>query len=168
MLRILKEVSKRLNSGEKVELTDIKKIIEFIRSFADKCHHGKEEDILFTEMEKSGIPTQGGPVGVMLYEHDTGRSYVKGMSEALTALKGEESGSINEFCKNAEGYIGLLSQHIEKEDNILYPMAEEAITSDRKIIMAREFEKVEEERLGHGKHEEFLRLVKELEGKYLK
>lgn len=168
MLRILKTVSEKLSSGEQIDGSDIRKIIKFIKNFADRCHHGKEEDVLFMEMERSGIPREGGPVGVMLYEHDTGRSYVRGMSEAFSALEKGETDYIKDFCKNAKGYIELLNQHIEKEDNILYPMAEEVISNDRKVVLTHEFEKVEEERMGHGKHEEFLKLVKELEEKYLR
>jgi hemerythrin-like domain-containing protein len=83
MLRILEEVSERLESGEKVGPERPESILEFIRVFADKCHHGKEEGLLFPAMEKVGIPRARGPIGVMLFEHKEGRNFVKGMSEAV-------------------------------------------------------------------------------------
>ncbi len=63
MLSILEKVCQRLESGGKVETGHLEKVLEFIQVFADKCHHGKEEDLLFPEMEKAGIPKEQGPIG---------------------------------------------------------------------------------------------------------
>lgn len=83
-LKILKNFVDELDNGKSISLDDIKSIIEFFRQFADKCHHGKEEDILFIELEKTGILKDGGPIGQMLIEHTEGREYVKGMFEAFS------------------------------------------------------------------------------------
>jgi len=94
MLGILEEISARLESGAKVDPDHLERILEFIRIFADKCHHGKEEDFLFPAMEKAGIPREGGgPIGCMLSEHDMGRERVKGMTEALARFRGGDSGA---------------------------------------------------------------------------
>ena len=73
MLKILDKVCARLESKEKVDPEHLEPIVEFFRVFADKCHHGKEEDLLFPEMEKAGVPKEMGPIGVMLAEHQQGR-----------------------------------------------------------------------------------------------
>jgi DUF438 domain-containing protein len=83
MVRIMGSVSDRLESGKKVDPKHLDSILEFIKVFADKCHHAKEEDLLFPVMEKAGIPKEGGPVGMMLLEHDEGRQYVKAMGEGI-------------------------------------------------------------------------------------
>ena len=64
------------NDETKVNLQHVEEIIDFVQNFADKYHHLKEEDVLFMELEKHGMPREGGPVGVMLYEHDEGRAYI--------------------------------------------------------------------------------------------
>src|SRR5512137_1052010 len=87
MLKILEKACKKLESGEKVSPEHLEKIVEFIRVFVDKCHHAKEEDQLFPAMEEAGIPKQGGPIGVMLLEHDMGRESVREMSEVLRKYK---------------------------------------------------------------------------------
>ena len=122
MLKILEKVCLKLESQEKVAPDHLERIVEFFRVFADKCHHGKEEDLLFPEMERAGISREGGPIGVMLMEHNQGRAYVRGMGEAAYGFRKGHPSAAAEFTKNARDYIALLTQHINKENNILFPM----------------------------------------------
>ncbi|MDP3888755.1 MAG: hemerythrin domain-containing protein [bacterium] len=162
MLQILEEISERLKNKKEVDLNDLKKILEFIRVFSDKCHHGKEEDLLFPALEKAGVPKDGGPIEMMLTEHDSGRAYIKGLSSAL------ESKSIKEIIENIDNYVSLLREHIDKENNILYQIADMHLSQKEQENLLKEFEKLEEERIGHGKHEEFHKLLEGLEKLYLK
>jgi hemerythrin-like domain-containing protein len=168
MLRILEEVSKKLEAGEKVDAGHLDSILEFILVFADKCHHGKEEGLLFPAMEKAGIPGQRGPIGVMLYEHKQGRDFVKAMREAVAKYKKGGKRAGREVAKNARNYASLLSQHIEKEDNILYPMADGRLSAAAQEDLKKGFEKIEKEVIGPGRHEEFHRLLHRLKEEYLK
>jgi len=167
MLDILGKVCDRLETGEPADPDHLDRILEFLKIFVDKCHHAKEEDLLFPEMERVGIPREGGPIGVMLSEHRLGRENVRGMGEAAERYKGGDRAASALFVRNARGYIELLRQHIDKEDNILYPMADARIPEKRQRELLGEFEKVEEERVGHGKHEEFHRTMDRLKAVYL-
>jgi hemerythrin-like domain-containing protein len=167
MIRILEKMSGRLESGGQVDPLHLEKAVDFIKIFADKCHHGKEEDLLFPAMEKAGIPRTGGPLGVMLSEHAAGRGYVKAMAEALLSLKKDNEAAAQLFAENARNYGALLSQHIYKEDNILYPMADSRLTPTQQDELLACFADVEEKIVGHGKHEEYHRLLEELESVYL-
>jgi hemerythrin-like domain-containing protein len=167
MLDILAKVCDRLESGERVDQRHLDQILEFLKVFVDMCHHAKEEDILFPAMERAGIPREGGPIGVMLTEHRSGRENIRGMSEAAAKLvRGDRSAS-SQFVQNARSYIELLLEHIEKENEILYPMADSSIPEQTQEELLADFEKVEEERVGHGKHEEFHRLLDHLREIYL-
>ncbi|MBI2847771.1 MAG: hemerythrin domain-containing protein [Chloroflexi bacterium] len=168
VLQILEKVSQKLDAGEKVDPKHLAQIVDFIRVFADRCHHGKEEDVLFPELEAAGIPRTGGPVGVMLTEHDTGRGYVRGMAEASTRYETGNHQAAASFAKNARGYINLLTQHIDKEDNILYPMGDARFSAEKQQEILVRFERIEDERIGAGKHEEFHELVHRLRDIYLK
>lgn len=152
LLDILGVACKVIEAGEKVSQKDLEDIMEFIAVFADKCHHAKEEDLLFPMMEKSGV------IEVMLQEHDLGRSFVRGMREAKTQP---------EFAVAARNYISLLTQHIEKENDILYAIANTYISKEKQEELLILFEKLEEEKIGIGKHEEFHKLLKKLESIYL-
>jgi hemerythrin-like domain-containing protein len=101
--------------------------VDFIRNYADRYHHAKEEDVLFEALVKNGMPRENSPVAAMLMEHDQGRAYVKALEiAALSALAGD-GGQNRVIAENALGYVELLREHIAKEDDILYPLAERLI-----------------------------------------
>ncbi|MDU0460184.1 MAG: hemerythrin domain-containing protein [Geobacteraceae bacterium] len=98
--------------------------VDFIRNYADRFHHAKEEDVLFEALIKNGMPRENSPIAAMLMEHDQGRAYVRAMeAAALDALAGKEV-DLNALSGNALAYAQLLREHIGKEDGILYPLAE--------------------------------------------
>ena len=167
MLEILSKLTDGLEKGSEFNTEHGEKIVDFIRTFADKCHHKKEEDLLFVAMENSGIPREGGPIGVMLMEHDRGRSYVKGMDEAIKSYKNNDKDAIKKFIENANGYVSLLDEHIYKEDNILYMMADMHLGTEEQEELLKEFERVEKEIIGEGVHEKYLKLVEQLEDIYM-
>jgi len=166
MLKVAEIVSQELEAGENVPLGDPARIVDFIQGFADKCHHAKEEDLLFPAMEKTGVPRQGGPIGVMLAEHTKGREVVRKMKEAAERYAAGEKKAGAQFAENARAYAALLSQHIHKEDNILYPIADARLSPQTQTALEKDFERVEEEVVGVGKHEEYHRLLEELEKTY--
>lgn len=161
-LTVLAKLADQAEETRQVDLEKFEKVLDFIKTFADRCHHGKEEDILYPLLEKRGIPKEDGPIGMMLLEHDQGREYVAGLTEALEKhKKGEDS--VDDIVENARGYIQILQNHIPKEDDILYPMAEEVLKPEDNKELLAEFEKVEEEKIGPGKHEEYHQLIDQLE-----
>ena len=167
MIRVLSSVSERIENGEDVEPEHLSQMIDFIRTYADKCHHAKEEDLLFPAMEEAGIPRERGPIGVMLSDHDKGRAYVRGMDEALEEYSKGTGGARKMFADNARGYMALLLAHIDKEDNVLYVMADRHISDSRQEELARDFEKVEADRFGETAHERYHSMVEQLEETYL-
>lgn len=135
--KILKECD-QIDSGGNVDEDFFRKAVSFIKNYADKFHHAKEEDILFRELNKDGVLEHCNPIGQMLHEHDLGRGFVKGLSEAV------EKGDKTEAVKNARGYCELLQEHIFKEDNILYPMADEALKETVQKEIAKKFAQIPE------------------------
>jgi hemerythrin-like domain-containing protein len=106
---------------------ELGRFVTFIREFADALHHGKEEDILFAAMIEAGFPRQGGPVAVMLMEHDQGRAFVKRLAELAAQDAPWSDDDRQKVAEAAYGYANLLGGHIHKEDAILYPMAEQRL-----------------------------------------
>ena len=153
MLDVADEVGRRVERGIVVAPEVFSGLVEFFRLFADKCHHGKEEDLLFPAMENKGIPRQGGPVGVMLIEHDQGRAYVGEMAAASEGIAKGDAAAAGRWVPAARGYSDLLRAHIQKENNILFVMAERILSDDEQAELAREFERVEIEKMGPGTHE---------------
>lgn len=118
-------------------------------------------------MEEAGIPRQGGPIGVMLYEHTQGRDYVRGLADAVAAYRAGDTGAVPRIVENARGYLQLLSQHIYKEDSILYPMADRFLSPQKQAELLKCFAQVEREQMGPGKHKGYHVLLEELEKAYL-
>jgi hemerythrin-like domain-containing protein len=123
----------------------------FFGQFADKCHHAKEEDVFFPVLKQRGIPEQGGPIGVMLHEHVLGRDCVGRMREASQA----QPFDAHNFADAAKQYIPLLRQHIFKENNVLFHMAERVMSQADDADVTSRFSQVEQERGLTGWHEKF-------------
>ncbi len=167
MLSILDRMCRKLETNAQVDVTHLEQSIDFFKGFADKCHHMKEENLLFPAMEKRGFSKEVGPIAVMLDEHTIGRKYIAAMTEALSAMKQGNMGASPRFVDAARGYISLLSEHIVKEDNVLFPMAEMHLGNEVQLNLVKEFERVEREEIGEGKHEEYHELLRKLKGIYL-
>jgi hemerythrin-like domain-containing protein len=136
---------------------------DFIRGFADGCHHRKEENVLFKAMSDSGVPVEGGPIGVMLNDHEKGREYTRAMRAGAEKWAGGDDAGRLETVLAANGYIALLRQHITKENGILFPMADRFIPLQDQEQVAVDFERVEHEETGEGVHEKYLALAESLE-----
>lgn len=167
LLAILEKVSERMETGQAVHPGDLNRILEFIRTFTDRCHHGKEEEILFPALLAAGLPKEGGPIGLMLMEHEAGRQFVAAMEEAMTRHVSGKADAGPEWAKQARGYIAHLRQHIEKEDRVLFPMAEGRLSPEKLAELAEAFERMEETVIGPGRHEELHRLLEDLRRSYL-
>jgi len=123
----------------------------FFQEFADQCHHAKEEDVFFPVLKQRGIPEQGGPIGVMLHEHDLGRDCVGRMWEASQTQPFDS----RTFAEAAKQYLPLLRQHIFKENNILFRMAERVMSEADDADVTSKFSQVEQERGLAGWNEKF-------------
>ncbi|OFZ24941.1 MAG: hypothetical protein A2381_12760 [Bdellovibrionales bacterium RIFOXYB1_FULL_37_110] len=111
--------------------------VDFIKNYADNYHHAKEENILFKYMEQPGVLNHCNPLPVMLNDHENGRHFVRELSQAI--LRNDYDNA----RLNAKGWAELLLEHIYKEDNILYVMAEEGLNDEQKNNITIEYKKVE-------------------------
>jgi hemerythrin-like domain-containing protein len=109
--------------------------LEWLRAFADRNHHDKEERYLFPALVEAGVPSEGGPVGVMLAEHVEGRTLIQAMRTDDTAARAEA----------ARRYVRLLRDHIEKENDVLFPLADAVLEERVQQALARAFAAVEAE-----------------------
>ena len=135
-LTTLDAAAGRLAAGRALPEGWWERIIAWLRAFADKNHHAKEEASLFPALVKAGVPAEGGPIAVMLEEHREGRALILTMATAPTPAA---------RARAAQDYVRLLRDHIAKEDGILWPLAESVLDERAQQAVAREFETVEAE-----------------------
>src|SRR3972149_10752582 len=117
VLDCLDKIVQRCQSEHKLDKQSAKDVVTFLRNFAARCHHGKEEAHLFPALEAKGFSRDGGPTGVMLYEHEQGRNFIRGMDEAIQTAAKDEVVAQTKFVRNDREYINLLREHIQKEDH---------------------------------------------------
>lgn len=145
VLNSIEDAARRLQQGVAVRTGFFIDAADFIKGFADGCHHHKEENLLFPAMEEAGFPRYGGPIGVMLAEHEDGRRYTAGLRAAAEKLAAGDKAAAAGVIENAQQYVALLRQHILKEDKVLFVMASRALPPERQDELARAFEQAERE-----------------------
>lgn len=141
-LGVLEALAAKAARGEPVPAHAVDALLAFFTEFADAHHHGKEEEILFPAMEEAGFPRDAGPVGVMLDEHVQGRSLISALREAAPLASGIPDARTR-FAAAAGAYGQLLSAHIDKENHVLFPMADQAIGGEERRRVEEEFDAFE-------------------------
>jgi hemerythrin-like domain-containing protein len=160
-LQVLKGMAKRLDEGGAVEEGDISDILGFLKLFADRCHHGKEEGILFPALVKAGLSEDEGLLSVLLSEHQRGRELLRVM-ETVSFPRLDPA----RFSAAVHGYIELFDNHIRKENAIFFPMMQTLLTAHQFDEMAKAFDDFETSVIGEGKHEELHALLTTLRARY--
>jgi hemerythrin-like domain-containing protein len=162
MLGFADDLADRLDRGERVSPDVLDKVLEFFRVFVDQCHHSKEEDLLFPLLEAKGVPRAGGPLGVMLSEHEEGRKWIKEMTQAAEDYRLVVEGSGCRWTNAARAYANVLQAHLNKENNVLFVVAEQMLTPDEQAGLVQGFEKLEAEKIGAGRHEQIHAMMAQL------
>ena len=166
VLNCLEKMAEQSEEEGRLHREHAEQAVAFFRAFADQCHHGKEEDRLFPLAHERGISREGGPIGQMLLEHTQGRAAVKKMDEAIPGAAEGDPAALEAFRKGAREYIDLLRAHIRKEDECLFPMADQVLSPrDQEDLMAS-FEEAESTLHEPGTHEKFLEIANHLADYY--
>jgi hemerythrin-like domain-containing protein len=160
-LGILDTMGLRAREGKSFDQKEALELVAFLKEFADTCHHGKEEGVLFPAFEEAGMPKAGGPIGVMLEEHDIGRGLWKRMDSSL-----REAAGLADFPQAASEYSAFLRQHIEKENTVLFPMGERLLAEARLETVFAGFQDHEDRVMGKGRHEELHAMLDRFGAKY--
>jgi hemerythrin-like domain-containing protein/uncharacterized protein (DUF2249 family) len=152
-LAVAERMADALARGEAVDRDGLAWVVDFFRTFADRCHHAKEERHLFPALERRGVPREGGPIGTMLHEHEEGRRLLAAMGSADDRA----------VAAALHDYAVLLRAHIDKENGVLFPMAEQILSDAEQRTIAASFEDVEQTVVGPGVHERLLAGLARLE-----
>jgi hemerythrin-like domain-containing protein len=133
-----------LETGRKVEAHTLQDVVQFMRTFADTSHHGKEEALLFPALEKKGVPMQGCPVGALTREHQQGRALVAGLAEAVEANATGDAAAKDALLVNLRAITALYPNHIWKEDYLLFPMTNKVLSPNDQRDLREKFESVDD------------------------
>ena len=127
--RVFDAVSKALSGPTAPAVGLMQDAARYFREYVDGCHNKKEEQYLFPLIETRGVPRQGGPLAVMLSEHDESRTQLPRLLALIDAYAAGNGSVLDQLRKVFEEYSALLKNHYWKENDILYPMARRVMTA---------------------------------------
>jgi hemerythrin-like domain-containing protein len=156
--------AERIRETGAVQADTVAEMVDFFQSFADRCHHQKEERLLFVRMRERGMPAGRGPIASMLHEHDQGRALVSAIAQALLQAEAGDPQAIASVHENLQAYVLFLRAHIDKEDNVLFPVADQLFTPQDQEMLVAAFDQVEAEEIGEGVHDKYHQWAHDLAG----
>ena len=163
MLKVLRAMAARLESGGKVTESDIAASLEFLKVFVDECHHAKEEKLLIPALAAAGVPVASGVVDLVIEEHAEGRHSVSEMRKHAAGMSmGDRGAAAAGFAAEAHGYSSLMERHIVREEAELYPRGEATLDEATQIALADSFDTMERDVIGPGVHEAFHEMLERL------
>jgi len=145
VVHALTQIASTPELAEKSNPDTLRKVVHFMREFADQCHHAKEEDLLFPAMEKKGVPESGCPLGALRREHEQGRALVKSLEEATDALATKSPGAANGVARVVCEIRDLYGNHIWKEDEMVFPMVDRLFSQEERQSLFEQFEQAEKD-----------------------
>lgn len=161
MLAVVEAAAFRLRDGKPIPKDLMSNAADFFSNFADKCHHGKEEDRLFPKMAQYGIPEEDGPIGVMKAEHEHARALIRAMRVGATRYANGDAQAVSALVSDTLEYVELLREHIYKENQVLFMLADQVIPDAEQRALARDYEAFEANVMGAGVHERYHAMIAE-------
>ena len=161
MIGVMAQLIEELARGQKLDSAMLTDLVEFMKGFADRCHHGKEETHLFPLLEAKGVPVNGCPLGILIHEHTSGRKLVGELADSAAAYARKDPGAGESLAAAMQGLVNLYPGHIWKEDYLLFPMTDKILTPEEQNILAEKFAAVEES-IGANQHQRFVQMVEKL------
>ncbi len=161
------DVMEAMAESSEPDIADMEDAVDLIKSFADGLHHAKEETLLFPLMAGHGFSTQQGPVAMMLHEHTQGRAFVKEMTENIELFKNGDLSALSLIYSNMLGYGELLRNHISKENNVLFRMANQALPKEDQEFLFKQFEEIENRGISNHQKKDFIDRIEKLTQVYL-
>ena len=162
LLNTLEVGALSLEAGSPIRAGFFLDAADFLRGFADGCHQGKEERVLFPALEAAGVPKASGPVTTMLADHREARRVVAEMRAAAEKLAAGDPSAAATVASSVHEYVDLMQQHIMKEDEVLFPVTDRLLPPDQQAKLVERFGQVENEQIDPGGHDRFLALVDSL------
>jgi hemerythrin-like domain-containing protein len=167
MVAVLSEMASRFEAGVDVPSDDVRAAIQYMDTFVNRCHHVKEEQLLFPALEEAGLQRDGGPLEIMSAEHQLEINFLAGMQDALGRYAAGDKESGQAVAQYARDFSALLARDMEQEDELILPLAEQQLPKGRQDELATQFAEIETKVLGPSRHERYHEMAHSLAERYL-
>ncbi len=155
MLHIMDSMAGYARRGEGPAPEDVEQAVEFLRVFVDKCHHTKEEELLFPAIRAANIASAEDTIVVLLADHAQGRETVARIAAAAQHLSADGVPANTEFAEAIASYTELLHQHIRREESECFDVADRELSEAVQAELVTGYDRIEREVVGGGVHEAF-------------
>ena len=160
MISIIQDVLAQIESTQKVDPVFVDTAVDFIRTYADRTHHGKEEDILFRDLSKRALSAKDQQVMKELIEdHVFARRTTKALVESNTRYRNGDKSALGDIADKLRTHAQFYPKHIEKEDKVFFPASRAYFTDEEDQAMLAEFWEFDRRMI----HEKYRSVVEELE-----
>jgi len=162
MLSVIRNALSEIEARHKVDPVFVDTAVDFIRVYADRTHHGKEEDILFRELKNKPLTAEDRKtMEELMEEHVFGRQTTKALVEANTRYRNGDQSALNDIADNLQTLTEFYPRHIEKEDKVFFPSSRNYFTDEEDQAMLTAFREFDRKMI----HEKYESLVDQFEGK---
>ena len=166
MLDIMDGMAAATRRGEQPSLDDLSQAIEFLRVFVDKCHHTKEEELLFPAIRAANMVAVEDAIVALLSDHVRGRDAVSRIAALVQRVAAADESANAELAETMSGYTKLLRDHIVREENECFGPADRGLPPKVQERLIEGYERIEAEVVGEGVHEGFHALLDRLSAAY--
>ncbi len=143
VVKALGHAAAAIEAGQPVDVATLATAAEFLRTYADKLHHAKEEALFFPMLVKRGVPAQGCPIGGLNHEHEKSRALVQALAEQVPAYQWGQPGAQEVLLSTLRALLDLYQNHIWKEDAMVFPMADKVLTAADQQELCEKFAEVD-------------------------
>ncbi len=161
-MAVLKSNLDKIDEAVKTPL-QMQRAIDFLLEFGDKVHNTKEEKFLFPLMGQKGMPVEGGPIGVMLMEHDAERNLLQRMMGDLPNLAEATTSARHKFAAEGFEYLTIRAEHIWKENDVLYAMGRKVFSDEDNIFLLNSFKTLDQQTYGDAARSHYAQMLAEVE-----
>ena len=123
-------IERQANRTDGFDAATVGALLEFLFEYGERWHNRKEEEFLFPRLGERGIPSNGGPIAVMLMEHDSEHKYLQKLIPYTMSVKEGKQEAVEDYREDLRSYIALTKDHIWKENDILYPMGRRVLSGE--------------------------------------
>jgi hemerythrin-like domain-containing protein len=167
MLNVLSNISDSLKDKKVFYTRDVEKIVDFLSIYGDKCHRNKEESVFYPALLMTEYSNDKMPVSLIINEHSIGKGYLDEIICCVENCKIGSTFSCERIADCIANYVQLIQNHIKKEENDYFPMANKALSEEAQNEISKQFRLINDEFIGMDIHTRYDELLKSMESKYL-
>lgn len=166
MLEIMNDIAIHIKAKNVFETRDVEFVVDFLINYADKCHHSKEETVLFPALETAGMKIENGPLAAIIHEHALSRVFIKEMNSSVEKCKLGLPFSCELVADSMSRYVDLLVNHFVKEEKYLFPLIDKLLDIEMLNSISSQFNSIDMKIMGEGKLIQSVEQMRQLKAKY--